>query len=350
MSAGMFDLHFRMEELSRGGDPLLKLSAALDWKVFGPLLGKLRPGERKAGAGRPPFDALLMFKLLVLQSLYNLSDEGVEYQVRDRLSFMRFVGLGVCERVPDAKTIWLFREQLGAAGLVEKLFARFDVELERQGFAARKGQIIDASIVAAPRQRNTRAENEHIKQTGTAPAHWAKNPNQLRQKDVDARWTQKNDVNYYGYKNHISIDREHKLIRCWAVSDAALHDSQMFEQVLDECNTSGDVWADSAYRSAEALKLLKQCGYREHLQRKGVRGRPLTEWEKQGNRTRARVRARVEHVFGAQTMRAAGNLLVRTIGLARARCKIGLRNLSYNLARYVKLPKPPPTGLIPARP
>jgi transposase, IS5 family len=337
MTAGLFDLQFRMEELSRGGDPLLKLNATLDWELFRPLLARLRGGERKSNAGRPPLDALLMFKVLVLQSLYNLSDDGVEYQIRDRLSFMRFLGLSLAERVPDAKTIWLFREQLAAAGLVEQLFARFDAELTRQGFAARKGQIIDASIVAAPRQRNTRAENEHIKQTGAAPEQWAENPNQLRQKDVDARWTQKHDVNYYGYKNHISVDREHKLIRCYAVSDAALHDSQMLEQLLDEWNTSGDVWADSAYRTPDNLEALAACGYREQLQRKGVRGRPLTQREKQGNRTRARVRARVEHVFGVQTMRAAGNLILRTIGKVRARCKIGLRNLSYNLARYSRL-------------
>lgn len=337
MLAGMFDLQFRMEELSRGGDPLLKLNATLDWKLFGPLLGKLRPGARKSNAGRPPLDPLLMFKVLVLQSLYNLSDDATEYQIRDRLSFMRFLGLTLADRVPDAKTIWLFREQLGEQGLVEPLFSRFEEELTRQGFAARKGQIIDASLVAAPRQRNTREENEHIKQTGTAPEQWAESPNKLRQKDVDARWTRKNGVNYYGYKNHISVDRAHKFIRSYRVSDAALHDSQIFEELLDRDNTSAEVWADSAYRSADALKLLKKRGYREHLQRKGVRGRPLTQREIQGNRTRARVRARVEHVFGVQTMRAAGNLLVRTIGIARARCKIGLRNLSYNLARYARL-------------
>ena len=349
MTAGMFDLQFRLEELSRGGDPLVKLSAHVNWELFRPMLAKLRTGERLSKAGRPPFDALLMFKVLVLQSLYNLADDRLEFQIRDRLSFMRFLGLELCERVPDAKTIWLFREQLGQAGLVEPLFARFAAELERSGFAARKGQIIDAAIVEAPRQRNTRDENEHIKQTGQAPPAWLENANKLRQKDVDARWTQKHEVSYFGYKNHISVDRKHKLIRSWKVTDAAVHDSQVFAQILDEWNTSGDVWADAAYRSEASLEMLEACGYREHLQRKGVRGRPLTAREKQGNRTRARVRARVEHVFGIQTMRAAGDLLVRTVGIARARCKIGLRNLSYNLARYVKLLKPPSGDLAPAR-
>ena len=349
MTAGMFDLQFRHEELSRGGDPLVKLSANVNWEIFGPTLARLRTEDRLSNAGRPAYDALLMFKVLVLQSLYNLADDRLEFQIRDRLSFMRFLGLELCDRVPDARTIWLFREQLTQAGLDEKLFARFDRELEHNGFAARKGQIIDAAIVEAPRQRHTRDENKQIKQTGQAPRQWAETPNKLRQKDVDARWTQKNEVNYFGYKNHLSVDREHKLIRKWAVTDAAVNDSQMFEQILDPRNSSGEVWADAAYRSGASLKRIKKWGYREHVQRKGVRGRPLTAWEKQGNRTRARVRSRVEHVFGIQAMRAAGNLLVRTIGLARARCKIGLRNLSYNIARYVILPRTKASGLAPVR-
>src|SRR5688572_10575914 len=193
MNEGLFDLQFRLEELSRGGDPLVKLNSNIDWNVFRRTLGRLRAGERLSNAGRPAFDTLLMFKVLVLQSLYNLADDRLEFQIRDRLSFMRFVGLDLCERVPDAKTIWLFRERLAQAGLVEKLFAQFDAELERQGFAARKGQIVDAAIVEAPRQRNTRGQNEHIKQTGQAQPEWAEHPNKLRQKDVDARWTQKNE-------------------------------------------------------------------------------------------------------------------------------------------------------------
>lgn len=107
--------------------------------------------------------------------------------------------------------------------------------------------------------------------------------------------------------------------------------------MLDDDNSSRDLWADSAYRSAEHLKTLSDQGYREHIQRKGRRNHPLTPREKQGNRTRARIRSRVEHIFGIQSMRAGGNLLIRTIGLVRARAKIGLRNLAYNLSRYARL-------------
>lgn len=332
MLTGLFDVEFRLQELDKGGDPLLKLNRTIDWEIFRPALETLRDKERKSNAGRPPFDAVMMFKILVLQSLYNLGDDATEYQIRDRLSFTRFLGLSLGDRVPDAKTIWLFREQLTEAQLIGTLFARFDEHLNANGFAARKGQIIDASIVAAPRQRNTREENATIKQ-GQTPAAWDENPNKQRQKDVDARWVKKNGVNHYGYKNHLCVDAKHKLIRQWAVTDAAIHDSQIFEELLDEDNTCRAVWADSAYRNPRILKTLEEWGLRERVQRKGVRGRPLGERERRGNRTRSKVRSRVEHVFGVQAMRA-GSLLLRSIGIWRARCKIGLRNLAFNLDRF----------------
>lgn len=332
MLNGMFDLDFRLQELAKGGDPLLKLNEAIDWEIFRPLLETIRDKERKSNAGRPPYDAVLMFKIVVLQSLYNLGDDAIEYQIRDRLSFMRFLGLSLGDRVPDAKTIWLYREQLTEATLIETLFARFDEHLNAHGFAARKGQIIDASIVAAPRQRNTREENALVKE-GRTPEAWEENPCKQRQKDVDARWVKKNGVNHYGYKNHVCVDAKHKLIRHWGVTDAAVHDSRIFEELLDEDNTCRAVWTDSAYRTPDNLETLEDWGLREHVQRKGVRGRPLSAREKRGNRTRSKVRSRVEHVFGVQAMRAKV-LVVRTIGIVRARCKIGLRNLAYNLDRY----------------
>ncbi len=332
---GLFDYEERLRQLRQEGDPLVKLNETIDWEIFRSLLDLVHDvKERKSNAGRPSFDVVLMFKIQVLQSLYNLSDDAVEYQIRDRLSFMRFLGLGLNDRVPDAKTVWLFREQLGKLEIYDDLFNLFSRHLSEQGFAARKGQIIDASIVEAPRQRNTREENEQIKQ-GEKPEGWSEA--KARQKDLDARWVKKNGVAYYGYKNHISVDVEHKLIRVWDVTDAAVHDSQVFEELLDPGNTRADVWADSAYRSAEKLERLDELGYREQIQRKGVRGRPLTKREKQGNRTRSRVRVRVEHVFGIQSMRAGGNLVVRTVGNCRARCKIGLRNLTYNLTRFAWL-------------
>lgn len=333
MQTGLFDWQTRFEQLDNGGDPLVKLNKIMNWKLFGRRLEKVRDKDRKSPAGRKPFDGILMFKILILQSLYNLSDDQIEFQIRDRLSFMRFLGLSLGDTVPDAKTVWLFREQLTEAGLVKKLFDQFDAFLRKNGFSAKKGQIIDASIISAPKQRNSRDENQQI-QDGQIPADWSEP--KKRQKDTEARWTQKNGKNYYGYKNHIQIDAGHKLIRDYEVTDASVHDSQVFEELLDEANRSRDVWADSAYRSKEKLETLEQRRFREHLQRKGCRHKTLTEREKQGNHTRSKIRSRVEHIFGVQAMRA-GNLLIRTIGLIRAKTKIGLRNLAYNIDRFCLL-------------
>jgi len=333
MQTGLLDWQIRFRQLDAGGDPLPRLKDLVDWERFRPELEAVRDKERKSNAGRKPFDVILMFKVLVLQSLYNLSDEKIEFQIRDRISFMRFLDLSLGDGVPDEKTIWLFREQLTEAGVIKRLFEEFDQFLEEKGFCARRGQIIDASIVEAPRQRNSREENRQIK-AGQKPQDWGEP--KKRQKDIDARWTKKNGQNYYGYKNHINVDVKHKLIRDYEVTPASVHDSKVFEGLLDEDNSSRDVWADSAYRSEEKLRELKKRKYREHLQHKGCKHKKLTDRETQGNRTRSRIRSRVEHVFGVQAMRA-GDLILRTIGLIRAKAKIGLRNLAYNLDRFCVL-------------
>jgi IS5 family transposase len=329
MLNGFFDIDFRLEQLDKCGDPLTKLNEVVPWAEFRPELEQLREKDRKSNAGRKPFDVILMFKMLILQSLYNLGDDALEYQVRDRLSFMRFLGLALDDRVPDAKTVWLFREQLGERGLEKKVFAKFDRYMREQGCTAKKGQIVDASIIAAPKQRNSRDENKQIK-TGKIPED--RSDNKRRQKDTDAKWVKKNGKNHYGYKNHIQIDVKHKFIREYAVTDSSVHDSQVFGRLLDENNSSRDVYADSAYRSKERLDKLGKFGYREHLQRKGYKNRKLTDRERRGNKTRAKVRARVEHIFGVQAQKA-GNLIMRTIGISRAKVKIGLRNLAFNMDR-----------------
>lgn len=177
-----------------------------------------------------------MFKVFVLQTLHNLADEQIEYLIRDRFSFMRFFNLGLEDPVPDATTVWLFREALVKAGLVEKLFDRFGQHLEAKGYLARGGQIVDATIVAAPRQRNSREESEAIK-TGKTPEGWEEKSAKNAQKDAvsetrlrhdDARWTKKRDKSFYGYKNHIGVDKTHNLIRRQATTDGAGARSSVF--------------------------------------------------------------------------------------------------------------------------
>jgi len=339
MIKGLFDIQFRMDKIDENGDPLVPLAELVDWELFRrsieDMRESLRKGKRKSKAGRKPWDAVLMVKIVVLQSLYNLSDAQMERQILDRLSFMRFLGLAIGDAVPDEKSIWLFKEQLAQTGVADQLFRSFDEFLRKNGFQARKGQIVDASIVPVPRQRNSREDNRKIKE-GQADEITDWSEEKRRQKDTDARWTKKNGKNYFGYKNHVQVDVQHKFVRDYDVTDAAVHDSNVFEELLDAENTSREVWADSAYRSAETISQLKAAGFRERIQRKGYRNRKLTKRELRGNHTRAKTRSRVEHVFGVQAQKM-GDRLLRCIGKIRARCRIGLRNLAYNVDRYALL-------------
>jgi IS5 family transposase len=338
---GFFDLDVRYALLSDGGDPLERLSRIVSFEDFRPHLEDALERKDRSLGGRPPMDAVMMFKILVLQSLYNLGDDAAEYLIRDRLSFMRFLGLGLADKGPDAKTLWLYREHWTQAGVVEDLFERFDQVLRDEGFMAMGGQLVDASIVRAPVQRNRRGENEAIK-TGKVPGAWK--AHKRAQKDVDARWTQKHAKSYFGYKNHLSVDHRHKLVRRYEVTDAAVHDSQVFTKVLDRGNTCSKVWADSAYRSGDAERRLKENGFISQVHRRGKRNKPLSKHQSQVNARRSRVRARVEHVFAFQES-AMGGKLIRTIGIARARTKIGMMNLVYNMRRLVWLTR----NEIPAR-
>ena len=190
---GFFDLSNRYTGLDAKNDPLAKIDEVVPWEDFrGCLNAVCRRSDkaRKSRAGRKPWDAVVMFKTIILSALYNLSDDQVEHQIRDRLSFMRFLGLGLEDRVPDAKTVWLYRERLTQAGVIETLFETFDGHLKDQGYLAMGGQIIDASIVAVPKQRNSRKENAGIK-AGEMPGCWQDKPAKRRQKAVEARWTKK---------------------------------------------------------------------------------------------------------------------------------------------------------------
>jgi IS5 family transposase len=264
---GFFDLERRLAAISSKGDPLEAIKKIVRWEDFRAdieAMTETEPEERKSNAGRKPYDALLKFKIVVLQSLHNLSDEQTEYLIRDRFSFMRFLDLEIEDPVPDATTIWLFREALMEGGLIDRLFARFGQHLEAAGYIARGGQIIDATIVSVPKQRNTKEENEAIK-AGKTPEGWEQRPAKNAQKDKDARWTKKNDESFYGYKNHVGVDKAHNLIRKWDVTNAAVHDSQKLDDVLDLSNTGKEVWADSAYRSLAS---------EARLQEKGLQSRP----------------------------------------------------------------------------
>ncbi len=333
---GLFDEQLLLERLTRLKDPLVKLEAHIDWQIFTPILSTaFNKPEHRSNLGRPPFDRLMMFKILMLQSLYNLSDDQMEYQITDRLSFKRFLGLKASDKVPDSKTIWKFRETLIQEELIEALFFRFNQALDEQCIFAKNGQMVDASIVEVPCQRNSREENELIK-AGQTPESWKQKPNKLRQKDRDARWVKKNKTNFYGYKNHIKVDKETKLINNWMVTPACDHDSQELETLLEKEDVGQPLYADSAYVGQEAI--IEACEMINEIHEKGTKGKPLTDEQKASNRQKSKSRARVEHVFGFMTnsMRA---MYIRTIGYVRAVAKIGLTNLTYNLMRCAQLNK-----------
>jgi len=344
---GLFDLDERYAALSKSGDPLERLSAVVDFEMFRAELDRALARSDRSRGGRPPFDAVLMFKTLILQSLYGLADEQTEFQIRDRLSFMRFLGLDLHGRVPDARTIWLFREHLTKARAVEALFARFDAHLRDSGYLAMGGQMIDASIIEAPRQRNTDAEREDLK-AGRIPEDWKAKPAKLRQKDRDGRWTLKRGrrkrrpdgtlmmeiaTPAYGYKSHVSADRRHRFIRKWTVTDAARHDGRELPGLLDKANTGSNVWADTAYRSAKNERRIARAGLVSKVHFRKPPGKPMPEPRQRANAARSRPRSAIEHVFADQKRRMG--LFVRSIGIARARTRIGLANIAHNLRRYV---------------
>jgi transposase len=206
---GFFDEQDRLALISSEGDPLEKLDRAINWEMF---RGKPRrhfAKEPQEPGGRPRFDCVLMFKVLVLQRLYNLSDAQMQFQLLDRLSFQRFLGLGLHSAVPDQKTIWAFREKLTERGVIEKLFTRFQEYLDEKGIIVNRGSRIDATFVEVPRQRNSRDENEEI-HGGQSPLGWSEDKE--RQKDTDARWTKKGEQTYFGYKDHVKVDKVSKVI------------------------------------------------------------------------------------------------------------------------------------------
>ena len=329
---GFFTEEDRLLRLSSMGDPLEKVAGSVDFEIFRPLLNQVFQKEPVAPGGRPAWDYVLMFKILLLQQWYSIADDMTEYLINDRLSFQRFLGLSLGDKVPDSKTIWLFREKLTKSGVSREVFELFTRKMEEQGVITRKGSLVDASFVEAPRQRNTRDENKKIKE-GEGGDLWEDNIHKGRQKDKDARWTKKNNETHYGYKDHVKVDRDSKMIVAYSVTHAAVHDRQEAVGLID--GKDKELHADSAYAGEELRKSLlkKNPGLRLKISEKGCRHKYLTEEQIVNNREKSKVRARVEHVFGHMT-NSFGKIFVRTVGIVRAGCQIALKNLAYNLQRY----------------
>ncbi|MBM2817219.1 MAG: Mobile element protein [Ignavibacteria bacterium] len=328
-----FDEKFNSELLSEIGNPLEALGKVMNFELFRETLeSKLLNINKKNNAGAKPYDVVMLFKIMILQRYFGLGDKQVEYQIIDRTSFKNFLGLESGDKVPDEKTVWAFRENLTKQGLVEILFEQFVKYLESLSLIFNEGQMIDASFTIAPRQRNTREENGKIK-SGEGSELWKDEPNKKRHKDIDARWTQKNEETYYGYKNHAKVDTKSKFINRYAVTDASVHDSQPLEELLTESDAEQDLYADSAYTGQKQEEAIAKYKMVNQVNVKGYKNKPLTKEQIGDNRIKSKTRSRVEHVFGFMEQSMHG-LFVRCVGIARATGIIGLMNLTYNIFRF----------------
>jgi IS5 family transposase len=273
----------------------------------------------------------------------------MEFMIRDRLSWMRFFGFDLGGVMPDENTIRHYRNRLSESGTLAALMQAFDRQLHEQGYLAMGGQIVDATLVPAPKQRNTEDEKAAVKAGRSARQIWRGKPNKAHQKDVDARWTLKigGKIRFrpdgtplpqiatpvFGYKNHISIDRRYGFIRKAKTTSAADSDGRQLRDVVAANNTASDVWADTAYRSQRNEKWLAGNMMTSRIHRRKPRGKPMPERTSKANAAKSSVRAKVEHVFAHQKGRYG--LFIRTIGLKRAEAKLTLANLAYNFDRLI---------------
>ena len=241
---------------------------------------------------------------------------------------MRFLCFDLGAPTPDENTIRLFRNKLTETGTLQRVMKAFDWQLKKKGYIPMSGQIVDASLVPAPKQRNTEEEKAAIKAGKSADEIWPDEPNKAAQKDTNARWTLKvgGKVRYrpdgtplpmiaiptFGYKSHIAIDRRYGFIRECAVTSASHGDDRMLPQIVTTDNASSNVWADSAYRSKANEAWLSGKMLRSQIHRRKPKGKPMSASTSRANGKKSAIRARVEHVFAHQKKRYG--LFIRTIG------------------------------------
>ena len=328
----------RRQKLVQFTGVLVKLDELVDWKGLAAAVNQATGREApQPKGGRPPYPTEALLKIVVLQQLYgNLSDEAMEYALLDRTSWQRFAGLADYRDLPDARTIWAFKERLAQDGGAKVLFEIVGAQLAEAGLQAKGGQIIDATIVTVPKAHLDKEEKQSVKD-GETPAHWS--AKRAAHTDTDARWTAKRDVYYFGYKAHVNTDQEHKLIRAIEVTPANVDDRDPLEGLIDTSQArqqSGKtVHADRGYHGEATRAMLKAMGLVDGVARKDDANRfDQTEIHERNQRL-ARIRARVEHVFGAweKTM----GKTIRTIGAVRAAAQITIQATVYNLRRWVTL-------------
>jgi transposase, IS5 family len=383
---GFFDVGAFYRRLDSLGDRLARMDALIDWTGLRAIMDRVtfRKDEKgiaiaRSHEGRPPREGLMMGKILILQAKYNLSDQQTEFLLNDRLSFRRFVGLtDPSALAPHWTTIRNWRERLIDQNLLDPIFKWFDEYLNKEGYEAKGGQIVDATFV--PTHKPTGKHKKQLeKKIPLKPA-------QERQIDKDATFTKKGNQTYHGYKNGVNIDVTYKLIRTYEVTTASVHDSQMIEALVQDVpgcpkenpvasepvasdivamesalweplakeevvvlgapegekegekplSQDDDFFGDSAFRSKEIEQLLQSKGLVSQVHERAYKDKPLTEAQEKENHRKSKVRVRVEHVFGHMET-AMNGMMIHTLGLARAKAKMMFKNLTYNIERFVCL-------------
>jgi transposase, IS5 family len=339
------DLFVQDQRQSKLGGFIANLAAMdelIDFAAIAAQVEAACPRPDRSKGGRPPYPTEVMVRLLFIQSLYNLSDEDCEYQVLDRMSFQHFCRLDGALHIPDARTLWSFKQRLAQGGLGGRaIFDAVSQQLQRHGYIPRGGQIVDASIVQAPITQANKDEREALND-GRAPEGWS--TKRLQHTDRDARWTKKHGKSFYGYKLHANADARYKLIRQAKVTAANVDDGQTLKDVLDASNTGKRVLADRGYDAQANRELLQQGQLRDGIARRAKAGQQRRQRLDARNKAINRIRARGEHVFAA--LEQLGGKCVRAMPLARNELAILLKCAAYNAKRLVWLVGNDPSGWV----
>jgi len=298
--------------VSKRADKLERTRGLIDWRALDRLLDPLSSSRR----GAPGYPPLCLFKALLLQQWYSLSDPGLEDALADRLSFRRFVGIPLDEMTPDETTFVRFRERLREHDLAQELFDEVNRQLEGKGLMVKKGTLVDASVIEADAKRPSLKDGD------------------VSMVDPQASFTKKHGKTYFGYKMHIGVDQGSALIRRMLTTTAAIHDSLAFRGLI--CGDEGAAFGDKAYGSRAHRAWLEELGIKDRLMHKAARNRPLERWQVWFNKAVSGPRSQVEQAFG---------IFKRSYGLARARYRGKARNAShflilataYNLRRALSL-------------
>jgi len=342
----LFGVETQLAKLAKMGDQLIAMKEKIDWEMFRQKIEKaIRKSDYSKG-GRPPWDVIMMFKIIMLQQWYNLADGNLEYQINDRLSFQRFLNIECGSKVPDKNAIWDFKQALADTGIDRELFDLFNEMLEGKGIITHKGSIVDASFVTVDKRHTTKKDDQSLKE-GDCPhdlhekcarrleaGEIKDEENVFNQLDFDARWTKKNNESFFGYKDHVKCDKDSKIITDFTVTDASVHDSQELIELINRDDKSVDL--DSGYVGKDIADEVKEkCPDIElNICSRAYRNRPLTDEEKAINKIISRRRCRIEHIFGYMT-RFMGGMTLRCHGIRRAYRDICNKNLAYNLKRFV---------------